>query len=218
MVETSRLKQMKIGKYYVYEFEKYLVAIDRKVNKIVDILKKRPEIWDNSKFRVCPIGESIKGEVLACGVNFKTAIENSLKQNIAKAHYYLEEKHENWSMQADMLVIIAKEKEDEKKKGIERLQIEIWQALGETTNELFFIHGYFYPSEKVFDHLDGAVIQVDNETISEIFSKKRKIKEGDKQKYFQIDTVIDYETAFNLIENFMPISELVDEFTCNTID
>lgn len=204
LIHATKLTSINSKKNIFFEFEKYIVSVDKHIIKVVELLINRPELWAKAKFKINPIGDSIIGEVSLLGVDFQKAIENSLRYNIAKARYYTKDKENNWEIPSDMLVIIGKETP-------EKLQIEIWQSIGETT-EMFYIHGYFYPSQKIFDHLDGAIITMDFDTINKVFSSGKKIKVGDKNKHFRIDTEIDYNTAFDLIKCYMPIKELVNEF------
>lgn len=91
------------------------------------------------------------------------------------------------------------------------IEFEAWQLL-DITSETFYVHLIIRKETGLICHLDGATMHHSPEEKSIIAKDAIKIKGNEYKKHFRIDGNFKINIAEKLMELYMPLEDLTDEF------
>lgn len=171
---------------------------------VLDILVRRPDLWDQAAIRVT-YHPSIWGSAPLFGVPFRRAVEMAVKAGHAKSKYYLPEVHLDGGYES--LLLHLRKVDDTRGK---LLQLEAWQYKP-GSEFAHYLHAMSPDFESQIVHLDGATIRYSDRDLDTLLLETKKVKGTHYQKFFRLDGQISIDDMHTLATAFLPGEQLYNE-------
>jgi hypothetical protein len=181
-----------------------VVVASSYAQSVASYISVRQYLWEVAAIRVLS-GPRISSRAPMFGVPFRRAVEIALQNGLTKCEFYLPERKDD-VYYASLLFHVDKRKES----NGSVLVLQVWQYCPGLP-EVFYIHAESSNFEGTVSHLDGAIIHFPPEEIETLFKSGDKLKSLQYEKQFRLNGEIPMEDMLNIVSEYFPVKELVDE-------
>jgi len=182
------------------------IYITPEARSVFEYLAANPDLWRSSRLSVSDSGRGMKRAPIF-GVPFREGLYAALAS--PKSHIKALYQRDDWEVikgHAVVGTLVA-----HTSSSADLVEFEAWQLL-DMTSETFYMHAILNREYRMVVHLDGATIHHSLEEKSFIAKNARKIKGAGYKKHFRIDGSFSIKIAEDLMDLYLPLDDLTDEF------
>lgn len=209
LIKTEKLKEIEHSKQFdrIFQIDEDKWCFPSySIKTLIEIIISN-DLWDMTRIRISKTRFKVISRATLYGIDFQKAILRAAKKGVAVTRLYSSDFKE-WTDEgvfADFLIKLTMSKE-----GF--VEFNSWQAIGRE-NTLFFVHGILDKSLEYFTHIDFAYHHTSLQEIRKLLqNSKDKPVLNFKEKILRLDGFIKTDIGFELMRNFYPIDNLVDEY------
>jgi hypothetical protein len=199
----SKYIKLSQGKLFLDGQEIYITP---EVNGVFGYLTTNKNLWHAARISVSNSRLGMKRAPIF-GIPFRLGLQEALMSN--ESHIKAVYQRDDWELIQGHAVVGSLVAHTSSSPDI--VEFEAWQIL-DITSESFYIHAIISKETGLICHLDGATMHHSAEEKTLIASRGKKIRGAAYKKHFRIDGSFHIHVAEELMELYLPLDDLTEEF------
>ncbi len=204
LIDTLHIKLDNNGRMFINTIE---VDSLSQAQELTSFLKSNEQLWSILKIHLQKkeFGVS-RSSAPIIGVPFTYGLEKVINgSSNEKSMFYVDDSDlESKGLEGRLIANYNGRKKE--------IDFQLWEILPYDL-PTYYIHGIYNRVSKVFSHLDGALIDIDNETKEKMkWEYYIPNKEFAYQKLFKLDGKITIKDAMNMMNHYLPLEDLSREY------